>query len=45
MAKYVIRFDDGTIFETNDKELTKPVGSGVLISYDVIEKSIKKNRG
>jgi len=44
MAKHKIRFSDGNVFEITDEEMTKPVGKGVMIPYDIIEKSIK-NKG
>ena len=45
MTNHKIRFDDGTVFEITDSELTKSMGSGVLIPYDEIEKSMKSKRG
>ena len=42
MARHTIRFEDGNVFEITDEEMTKPVGKGVLIPYEIIEKSMKK---
>lgn len=42
MAKHIIQFSDGSEFEITDEELTKPIGNGIIIPYDEIEKSLKQ---